>query len=99
MLHRPRIPSEPDRSAQEQGDAICLSDYSADIDPGPGVCFPRTPRDRIHTVFLDLYGPNLWEAGVLSAASDFVVTCELGFEKLPPGSAGLLSTRVISGPA
>ena len=63
VLHRPRITYEPDGSVQKQGDTICLSDYSADIDPGLGVCFPRTPRDRIHAVFLDLYGPDIWGGG------------------------------------
>ena len=99
VLHRPRIPSELDTSVQEQGDTMCLLDYSVDIDPGPGVCYPRTRRGRIHAVFIDLYGPDLWggggglwEAGVLPTVSDFVVTSGLGSKKLHPGSAGILST-------
>ena len=48
-------------------------------------------------MFLDLYGPDLggrlWETGILPTASGFVVTCGMGSENLPPGSAGILSAH------
>ena len=59
MLHQPQIHSGLDMPGRELGDALCFLDHSADIDPGPEVCFLRTPRCRVHAVLQPLLSPDI----------------------------------------
>ena len=59
VLHQPQIPSGLDMPGWEPGDALCFFDYSADIDPGPGGCFLRTPRSRVHAVLRAPASPDV----------------------------------------
>ena len=92
MLHQPQIPSGLDMPGRQPGDALCFLDYSADIDPGPGVCFLRNPHSRIHAVLRAPASPEiggggcLQEAGVRPTKSDFAFTSDTGSDMLLPVS-------------
>ena len=95
VLRQPQIHSGLDMPGREPGDVLCCLDYSADIDPGPGVGFLRTPRSRVHAVLRapasqDIEG-CLREVGVRPTLSDFAVTSSTGSDMLLPGPAGVLS--------
>ena len=46
-------------AVREHGDTLCLSDYSGNIDPGPGECSPRPGSRLVNPVLLICAGP--WE--------------------------------------
>ena len=59
-------------AVREHRDTLCLSDYSGNIDPGPGECFPRSIQSFWLTVFRNL-GKCLLEPGVLPNEPGFVI--------------------------
>ena len=65
-------------AVREHGDMLCLSDYSGNIDPGPGECFPRPGSRLVNPALLvncvpDL-GKCLLEPGVLPNEPGFVIS-------------------------
>ena len=74
---RSHAPERCIAAVREHGDMLCLLDYSGNIDPGPGECFPRPGSRLVNLVLLvncvpDL-GKCLLEPGVLPNEPGFVI--------------------------
>ena len=95
MLHLPWIHSGLDPSVRELGDTLCLPDYLADIDPGPGKYFPRPGSRLVNPILLVNCVPDLerclLESEVLPNVPGFVINYGSGPEELPPGDSEVLS--------
>ena len=65
-------------AVRERGDTLCLSDYSGNIDPGPGECLPRPGSRLVNPFLLICAGPwevpaRPWEVPVSPNEPGFVI--------------------------